>query len=81
MPVQYRPDYFFMEFCCGKDSHLCSTLIATNPRARSYRVLEEMDGDDANTLNKALDAIEDALKDGLRILVWGNSAATYRTDL
>eukprot|EP00971_Amphidinium_carterae_P123398 2443794-Amphidinium_carterae.2 len=51
-PVQYRPECFFMEFCCGKDSHLCSTLIA----------IEEMDGDDANTLNRALDAIEDAQK-------------------
>eukprot|EP00971_Amphidinium_carterae_P024813 489446-Amphidinium_carterae.2 len=31
-----------------------------------------LDGDDANALNKALDAIEDAHKDGLRIFVWGN---------
>eukprot|EP00971_Amphidinium_carterae_P198253 3934694-Amphidinium_carterae.1 len=44
----------------SSDFHLCSTLIATNPRVRSYRVTEEMDGDDANTHNKSLEAIEDA---------------------
>eukprot|EP00971_Amphidinium_carterae_P241268 4790646-Amphidinium_carterae.4 len=30
-----------MEFRRGKDSHLCSTLIATTPRVRSYHVTEE----------------------------------------
>eukprot|EP00971_Amphidinium_carterae_P101077 1999579-Amphidinium_carterae.1 len=58
-----------MEFCSGNDSHVCSTLVAANPRVRSYRVIEDMDGDDANTLNKALDAIEDARKDGLDFCV------------
>eukprot|EP00971_Amphidinium_carterae_P308156 6124152-Amphidinium_carterae.1 len=59
-----------MEFCCGKESHLCSTLIASHHRVRSYRVTEEMDGDDVDTLNQALDAIDDAHKDGLQIFVW-----------
>eukprot|EP00971_Amphidinium_carterae_P193663 3842671-Amphidinium_carterae.1 len=31
-PVQCKPEYFFMEFCCDGDSHLCSTLIASDPR-------------------------------------------------
>eukprot|EP00971_Amphidinium_carterae_P100634 1990885-Amphidinium_carterae.1 len=39
--------------CCGKASHLCSTLIASDPRFRSYHVIEEMDGDDVDTLNQA----------------------------
>eukprot|EP00971_Amphidinium_carterae_P192041 3810415-Amphidinium_carterae.1 len=53
-----------------RDSHLCSTIIASDPRIRLYRVTEEMDSDDVDTLNLALDAIE-AHKDGLPIFVWG----------
>eukprot|EP00971_Amphidinium_carterae_P030282 595641-Amphidinium_carterae.1 len=30
--VQCKPEHFLMEFCCDKDSHLCSTLIASDPR-------------------------------------------------
>eukprot|EP00971_Amphidinium_carterae_P251975 5002947-Amphidinium_carterae.2 len=64
-----EPEHFFMEFniCCGKDAHLCTTLIATNPRVRTYRVTDEMDGDDANTIN-----IEKAHKEGLHMFVWGS---------
>eukprot|EP00971_Amphidinium_carterae_P207439 4115804-Amphidinium_carterae.1 len=71
-PVQCKPEYFFMEFCCGRDSHLCSTLIASDPRVRTFRVTEEMDDDDVDTLYLALDAIDEAHKDGLPIFVWGN---------
>eukprot|EP00971_Amphidinium_carterae_P186392 3699977-Amphidinium_carterae.1 len=71
-PVRCKPEYFFMEFCCDKDSHLCSTLIASDPRVRTFRVTEEMDGDDVDTLYLALDAIDEAHKDGLPIFVWGN---------
>eukprot|EP00971_Amphidinium_carterae_P105427 2087644-Amphidinium_carterae.1 len=45
-PVVCKPEYFFMEFCCDKESMLCSTLIASNPRVRTFRVTEDMDGDD-----------------------------------